>query len=398
VNPERLQIVTNLRGKARRVRLMGREHIAVEATLVRSQVLKNNLGVTFLPAEDITPEWAEASNGSPAVADHPNVSARSPEVLNSLGVGMVFNARVEGAALRADVYLDPARVDDVPDLRAILAKLDAGQPVEVSTGFNVSIDETPGVHNGQAYDRVVHPTSGLDHLAVFAKDIGACSVKDGCGLAANHAGACETEEVVDDETRGKFAQAVDKLMALLGRVSPEDDDPAEGDDPAAEPTPEGDTMNREQMIAQLAEAGPLDKDALNKLSDCQLKALSGAAPGSTEPTDGDSVAWQKAREWREKFESLDAETKNARQAEEQEKGKLLDDLLYNARALPWSETEIRAMDIVMLRKVHKTAFPQRADFAGRGGPAGTGTGSFDFVKGIMDGPAGSSVLDRKEAN
>lgn len=168
---------------------------------------------------------------------------------------------------------------------------------------------------------------------------------------------------------------------------------------ADDPTPEeGSAMNREQMIAKLAAAGPLDADALNKLSDCQLKALQNANVSNNEPEDGDTVAWQKAKEWREKFEALEAKTQNALQTEENERANLLDDLLYNARQLPWSENEIRGMDIVQLRKIHQTAFPKRADFSARGGPAASNSGSFDFVKPIMGGPVGSSVLDKKEAN
>jgi hypothetical protein len=56
------------------------------------------------------------------------------------------------------------------------------------------------------------------------------------------------------------------------------------------------------------------------------------------------------------------------------------------------------MDIVQLRKVHAVTFPPRADYSGRGGPRATGTGPvIDFVKPIMGGNAGESVLD-KEAN
>lgn len=396
--PERVQVATNLSGPVRRVMFMGREHIAVPAVLVRSKVLRNNLGVTYLPPDAITPEWADIANGRPAVADHPRTSANSPEVLNKLGIGLLFNTRAEGDALRADVYLDPARAGDVPDLTAILAKLEAGEKVEVSTGFPVSIDETPGAFNGEQYERVIHPV-GFDHLAVFAKSIGACSVKDGCGLAANHEGECEQEErvkEVDEETQGRLAAAINKLVNLLGGQSgSEEGDGHDGLDDA-DNSEGGDPMNREQMIAQLADGGT-DKDALAKLSDCQLKALMGAGEAAAANAEGDSLAWQKAKEWRERFEALDAETQTARQAEEKEKTDLLDDLLYNSRELPWSEKEIRAMDIVQLRKVHRAVLPRRTDYSGRGAPAGN-AGSFDFVGSIMDGPAGTSVLDRKEAH
>lgn len=156
-------------------------------------------------------------------------------------------------------------------------------------------------------------------------------------------------------------------------------------------------MNREQMIAHLAEAGR-DREALNKLSDCDLKALMGAGEGAQnqsgdEPTDG----WAAAHQYRRELEELRRQTANARKMEEEERARLLDDVLY-AKNRPWSDEEVRNMGINELRKVHAAVCRPQADYSGRGGPRTSVNGSFDWVANIMDGPAGTSVLDRKEAN
>lgn len=389
---DRIQVAANLKPPVQREQFMGREHFAVPAVLVQSQVLSNNLGKTFLPAEDITPEWAELANGAPAVADHPKTSAKDPRVINEMGVGFLFNAEARDGKLKGEVFLDPARAGDVPDLRAILEKLENGEPVEVSTGFPVAVEEKPGVHNGEEFDRVIHP-AGFDHLAVFAEATGACSVADGCGLAQNHKGPCETEDTVDEESVDTIAEKLaNRLKGLF--AGDEGESPNEGSE-SDETSEEDETMNRDTLIAELAESSPLDRDALAKLSDCELQALQGADGGS-EPQ-GDSVAWQKANEWRRKYEELEAETRTAREAEEKERANLLDDILF-AEDRAYTDAEVRNMDIVELRKLHRTMFPPKADYSGRGGPASNRGSSIDFVKPIMDGPRGKSVLDQQEVS
>lgn len=197
---ERITLAGNLSGPAKTETLMGREYQVVPAVLVRSQVLNNNLGATYLPPDAITDSWAQAANMAPVVVgDHPRsrgvaVSARDTSVLNARGAGFLFRTRADGDALKADVFLDASRSSDVEGLADVLASVNAGGRVELSTGFPVAIEEQPGVHNGKAYNRVVRPV-GFDHLAVFDGDDlkGACSVDDGCGLGANAESGGEAE-------------------------------------------------------------------------------------------------------------------------------------------------------------------------------------------------------------
>lgn len=185
----RIAAQAQLAGEPRREEVAGVTYRVVPCVMVRSQVLVNNIGRCYLPPEAMTEEWAKMANGAPVVADHPTVSgtevsARDPDVLNSLGIGTVFRARVEDGALVGDVYLHEARAENVEDLAVILQRLDAGEPVEVSTGFPALGEQRTGVVNGERYDLVLYP-DGFDHLAAFAEKTGACSVEDGCGLAAN---------------------------------------------------------------------------------------------------------------------------------------------------------------------------------------------------------------------
>lgn len=182
-----VQLTANVAGPGRTETLMGRSYRVVPATLVRSQVLHNNIGACYLAAEDITPEWAEMANGAPVVIDHPTrngkaTSAREPEVLNERGVGALYRTRAQSGALKAEVFLAEDLAGENDELAAILHRLDAGETVELSTGFPAVGEEVEGgVHNGESYELRLYPT-GFDHLAVFADKVGACSTDDGCGL------------------------------------------------------------------------------------------------------------------------------------------------------------------------------------------------------------------------
>lgn len=196
MNPDQLvQFTANATGPVRKRRMWGREWLVVPATLVRNQVLVNNLGRTYLPPEEITEGWARTANGSPVLTDHPTkqgraASGRDPDVMDQLGVGFLFNARVDRTGtvpeVKADVYLDPSRVEEVEDLGTIMAKLEALEPVELSTGFPLrGLERASGTFNGRKYDKVLRPAA-FDHLALFAEHKkGACSLEDGCGLLVN---------------------------------------------------------------------------------------------------------------------------------------------------------------------------------------------------------------------
>jgi hypothetical protein len=385
------------------------------------------------------------------------------------------------------VWLDPSRATDVPDLTAILVKLDQGETVELSTGFPVrSVEEAPGVHNGRAYDRVIRP-AGFDHLAVFAGKTGACSVTDGCGLGVNHAADCELVPVVAEsaatdlpepppaEIAAKvpawwvFLERAAKFLGFSRSTNESDEDRREqlrtalidkfggrdvflwitavySDDgylvyereaksdaglfrvdyeisedgavalsepvevrrittfqpvanDAGDSTPEeGSTMNRQEMIAHLAGAGR-DTEVLNKLSDCDLKALMGVAKPAADnaaPSDPDERTWQeKALTYKRQLEEERASTEHARNEEARKRHDMLEDLLYKGRAVAWNEGELKAMGFEQLSKVHAQVFATKPDYSGQGGPRPIGSvnaGGFDWVRPM------SQVLSEKEAN
>lgn len=511
-------------GPSRSEELMGKEYVVFPAVMVRSQVLNNNLGRSLLPAYEFTETWAAQWNGTPVVAgEHPkrngvDVSARDPEVLNTQGVGVIFNARTvhsgELAELKAEVWLDTSRTEEVPELQNILDSLEADTPVELSTGFMAFVEEEAGVFNGREFDLVMHPV-GADHLAIFSEAIGACSVSDGCGLGVNQDGEGDMadEPTTTEQEPGWYRNFVDKIMSKLPGIGPSEtvDNQGMSDDEkhrliwkglqdrfggpgkelwiqdtfsddgevvfaiwsqgegselwmsGFEITEEGDevtftdpvrvikrtvyepasneeadnpggAMNRKQLIAHLAKDENLEESVLQKLSDCQLKALheaesadaggdggsdptpEGSAGGSDPaPTDGGSgptvqgegdpapsnqqdagvaAAMQELtaaikgvredlgalkstqEEHSKTIRELHEVTAPAVQEQNREREELIESLASNER-VPWEKDELEPKGLEELRRL--AAMARGRTYAPRGGPK-VGTQSADEPK------------------
>jgi len=273
----------SLQGPLRTEQLMGRDYLVVPATLVQGQILHNNLGATFLPPEAITDKWAQEWNGVPVVVhDHPSqrgvpVSARSPEVLQSQGVGYVFRARAVRngtTSLKGEVWLDLARAEQVSELQTIVQRLRAGEKVELSTGFSTMAEEAPGVYNGEAYDRVLHP-GAADHLAIFADKVGACSVEDGCGLGVNGQpqdgeGSVDPDNNASQE-RGVILRLAESVLALAGRAT--------GIQPPTEPkAPPVTGPDSRRMLRQLKSMG-LNVTDIGKALGCPCATIAAMERG-----------------------------------------------------------------------------------------------------------------------
>lgn len=427
-----LQLNAVAEGTPRVETLMGREFSVFPAVLVRSQVLNNNLGATFLPGSEIEAS-TDAWNGIPVVIRHPEDlrSARDPEVLNETGVGFLFRARFEDDALKADVFVDLARAGDVEDASSVVNSVESGQVGEVSTGFGLNIERTPGEHAGEPYDVVMRDIQP-DHLALLVDETGACSVEDGCGLGVNEQRTFRERVVAflrsklglfpdalnqsDEDLRELLASTLrerfgdtntwiwpvavfsgeglvvyeresrggdDGLFRVSFEVSesnevtlgePEEvhrvttfEPVANAGDPHQEVQ-----MERSEMIAQLEEAGT-DRAALDALSDCQLKAL--LAAGET-TADGHAAAADellaeltaKVEAQDAKIEQLEGAAQPAIEAQERERTELVERLVGNERVKVAGYTE-DSLKTKSVAELKQIATLVRVEsYAGRGGP------------------------------
>lgn len=135
-------------------------------------------------------KFTEAWNGIPVMVQHPeknkhNISANSPDVIDSLAVGRVYNTKVSGKKLKGEVWLDEKKLKHVSPLA--YGYIMQQHPLDVSVGVFTDEIIKAGEWNGEKYGKIAI-NYRPDHLALLPGGKGACSWEDGCGIRVNRKG------------------------------------------------------------------------------------------------------------------------------------------------------------------------------------------------------------------
>ena len=188
-------IVANLSGPVREATLCGRPGLVAPATLLVPGVLNGSKGPLYYSGELNTRRYMDW-NGMPLVVRHPKdvddedvmVSAMSPEAWDRYWTGQLFGSEVdEAGVLKGEAWFDreaTERHDEaLSDEYKMVPRLLAGESIELSTGLHtVDVPAPEGaVYNDTPYKHVVTDYKP-DHLAILPDEVGACSVKKGCGV------------------------------------------------------------------------------------------------------------------------------------------------------------------------------------------------------------------------
>jgi len=159
----------------------GKDYLVVPAVLLKEMVVNAELAL----ASEFG-SFPEMWDGRPVVIGHPQegghyISANSPAILQQTGVGYLFNTTLVGDSLKSELWLDTAKMRALGG-KALTAlnMLEAGEPLEVSTGYYSLLLPTPGTYDGVNYVGQQLDFKP-DHLALLPGEIGACSWASGCG-------------------------------------------------------------------------------------------------------------------------------------------------------------------------------------------------------------------------
>lgn len=180
-----MEILTfNSVGQVRKVTRNGRSYLVAPMTIIVPGVLAGSKGALYYPPEECARN-VQAWDSMPITVGHPThplngspVSATHPSVTP---IGFLANTRFNGK-LRTEGWFDAETTKH--ESRDIWNSLQAGQPIELSTGLYTENEPNLGQHNGKSYEYIAR-NYRPDHLAVLTSQTGACSVQDGCGVLVN---------------------------------------------------------------------------------------------------------------------------------------------------------------------------------------------------------------------
>jgi len=167
----------------------GKPYLVVPVVMMVEGVHAGNYGPLLHTMEELG-KFPESWNGRPAMINHPKVdgvyvSANSPDMIDDEAIGRVYNTKMDGYKLKAEVWMDEDKLNDIS--ADLLEDINEGKPIEVSTGMFVEEEEISGFWHEEKYIAVARNIRP-DHLALLPGGVGACSIEDGCGIRNNKKG------------------------------------------------------------------------------------------------------------------------------------------------------------------------------------------------------------------
>ena len=170
-----------------------KEHIIVKGAV--HMLLNTTMNGIFYPADEVKAlANAIGSDRVTMPSSHPTgengefISASDPWALTSNYVGAyAYNFSVQGDKLISDVAIDPVIANTSDAGRSIINAIENSEPIDVSTGFYLNVDEKQGYgSDGEPYEMVASNLM-IDHSAFLPNEIGAKNKLEGVGLHTNSA-------------------------------------------------------------------------------------------------------------------------------------------------------------------------------------------------------------------
>lgn len=198
----------------------GREVIIVPSATMPDDVVMN--GVLY-PAEETEKTYKQLER-KPAPLGHPMVngqfiSASDPEGINLGWVGAWNeNVRRENGRVFLDKVIDIARANQCEGGKAVLASIEAGNPVHTSNALYCTLEDA---EEGAEYNYIAR-NFNFDHDAILIGEEGAATPEQGVGMLVNAQGQAEKITVINsslmDDIERDLGWAAESAVRAIDRL------------------------------------------------------------------------------------------------------------------------------------------------------------------------------------
>jgi hypothetical protein len=214
-------------GQVKEITHAGRRYLVSPVVALREGIL-NDIYVSAAEFGKFASSW----QGRAVPIGHPKAdggytSANTPDIWANDVLGHLWNVAIDGGALKGEIWIDLDKAQIMGErATAIVNKLRANQPMEVSTGYFCEMDATAGTFNGSRYSGIARNIRP-DHLAILPDELGACSWADGCGTPrVNSECECKESEPMSEATPADVSanerNLFDRFLGWLGgQIPPE---------------------------------------------------------------------------------------------------------------------------------------------------------------------------------
>jgi len=199
--------------------IRGKEHIVVSGVshMIGDSVMNQisySLDETIKLSNSLGNKRVVMPSSHPTGDEGEFISASDPLALMSNFVGaFAFNFSMRGDKLISDVAIDPAFANTSESGKQIINAIENGDPIDVSTGFFLNIDEIEGIGNDGEPFMGVASNLFLDHVAFLPNEVGAKNKFEGVGLHVNSA-TDKDGNGIDTDVVELFANASAPAMNL----------------------------------------------------------------------------------------------------------------------------------------------------------------------------------------
>lgn len=298
----------------------GVPHLVVPVVMMVEGVHSGSHGPLLHLAEELG-RFPGSWDGIPVVVQHPEidgvpVSANSPKVIDNEMVGKVYNTKMEDKKLKAEVWLDESRLEQVSP-RAFAA-IKNKEELDVSIGVFTDQEKKEGEYNGVTYEEIAR-NHRPDHLALLPGANGACGWKDGCGIRLNSENNKNGGKQMSEEKKVTACclAKVEQLISNKATHFTKDD--------------------TEWLLAQ-------EEATLDKLMPIEVKPVVNKKEVPVKPVTFEELLAKAPAEYQDNF-------KTGMAIYEKQKNDVMDSIITNSPEGTWTKEELTGMEMATLQKM-----------------------------------------------